>query len=371
MTISADKSKRIGRVYHNTKLPGGLSGPVKVLRRLRDEGVTGINLQDVKDFLSAQDSFTLHKVVKRKFARNKIAVTGIGEQYEMDLCDYSSLAKYNDNFKYILVVIDVFSKMVWVQLLKSKTSGSMVAALSELFKVVPPVKLARTDRGGEFCNKAVAQLFQNKGIHHFTTENEPKCAICERMIRNIRSKLARYFTWKQTHRYIDVLPDIIHAYNNTWHSSIQMAPSSVNKSNESAVFWMLYAPKKSKKKPAKLKPYKFSIGSHVRVSALKGKFMREKDHRWTGEIFEIAGQSRRDGINVYVLRDYNKEKISGRWYEEELQLVHISPDTVWKVEKVLKTRKRKGQEREHLVSWLHWPKSYNSWILASDLEDYK
>lgn len=256
-------------------------------------------------------------------------MSGIAEQYDADLADLSSISKNNDGFKYLLV-IDVFSRHLWVQALKSKTAAAMVSALTDMFSVAPTPRLLRTDKGGEFVNGTVSKFFKNHNIHHFVTENEPKANYSERVIKTLKSKITKYLSWKQSSRYIDVLRDIVNAYNNTYHSSIKMAPVQVNADNQRGLWWMLYWPKKirprKRKSSEKTKPYKYEIGARVRISLLKGKSTREYDEKWSGEIFEISERRRRDGINVYKIKDYYDEPVSGHFYEEELQAVRVEPD---------------------------------------------
>ncbi len=67
---------------------------------------------------------------------------------------------------------------------------------------------------------------------------------------------------------------------------------------------------------------------------------------------------------MYKIHDYNKEDILGTFYQEELQLV--IPGEVFKIERVLKTRKRKGHPKEYIVHWLRWPAKYDSRISEKD-----
>ena len=95
-------------------------------------------------------------------------------------------------------------------------------------------------------------------------------------------------------------------------------------------------------------------------------FDREYDQTWTGEIFTVTKRWWRDGIPVYEIEDYNKNPFHGTFYEPELQAVVMDPDTTFKINKVLKTRGR-GAKKEHYVSWLNWPKSFDAWIPDSQL----
>jgi hypothetical protein len=71
-------------------------------------------------------------------------------------------------------------------------------------------------------------------------------------------------------------------------------------------------------------------------------------------------------VEEYKLKDYSDDPISGTFYAQELQRVNKKEDTVWKVDKILKERMRKG-DKEVLVFWYQWPSKYNSWIKKSEL----
>ena len=107
----------------------------------------------------------------------------------------------------------------------------------------------------------------------------------------------------------------------------------------------------------------------VRISHLRHPFQREYTERWTGEIFKIKTRTVRGGLNIYQLEDWLEGAVEGTFYEPELQLITADPDGVFKVEKVLRSRKRRGHEKEYLVRWLHWPDRFNSWVKASDMQD--
>lgn len=201
-------------------------------------------------------------------------------------------------------------------------------------------------------------------------------------MKTIKGRITRHFTHTQSYRYIDVLPEIVKAYNDTYHSTIKMAPSAVNGENELSLWRMLYPPmdEKSTRKRKTVKnmqsseskkAYTFSIGDHVRLSHLKKTFDREYDQKWTGEIFKISRRMRREGLNVYRVVDYHDEPVEGTFYEVELQSVEVSPDKLWKVAKIIKSRKRRGQAREVLVRWLHWPQRFDTWVEASEVENYQ
>ena len=75
----------------------------------------------------------------------------------------------------------------------------------------------------------------------------------------------------------------------------------------------------------------------------------------------------RSGIPVYKVTDYDKDPIEGTFYQSKLQKVNKDKDDLWRVNKVLKKRKRKGQE-EWFVSFMGWPKKFNMWLPKENIQ---
>ena len=294
-----------------------------------------------------------------------MVVEGIDSQWDIDLMDVGSLAKKNDGIKFLLIVIDVFSKYLFVRALSSKTGKEVKGALEDIFQQGRKPKLCRFDQGKEFSNRKVEELLEDQNIKFFTTQNETKANFAERMIKSMKKTIYRYITHSDNERYIDKLQDFVRSYNYSYHKTIGMPPASVDSRNERSVWWYTYWPKVGES--FKARPYKLEIGDRVRVNYLGRTFDREYDFKWSGEIFQVRARYRRDGINICRLKDYLEEDIKGSFYEAELKKVKVAEDKVWKVSKILKTRKKKGK-KEHLVRWLHWPKKFDSWISDQELK---
>ena len=62
-----------------------------------------------------------------------------------------------------------------------------------------------------------------------------KANYVERLNRTLKLRISRYFSHKQTHKWINVLSDITHSYNNKFHRTIKRTPTSVNKDNANGV----------------------------------------------------------------------------------------------------------------------------------------
>ena len=100
-----------------------------------------------------------------------------------DLMDMQVFSKFNHGVKYLLAVIDVFSKYGWLIPLKDKTGKSVASALETIFKERKPEKMW-VDKGKEFYSKDVKDL-----IELYSTENEEKSSIVERWVRTMKEKM--------------------------------------------------------------------------------------------------------------------------------------------------------------------------------------
>ena len=110
--------------------------------------------------------------------------------------------------------------------------------------------------------------------------------------------------------------------------------------------------------------FKLKVDDTVRISKYKNIFAKGYTPNWTEEVFIVTEIIPRIPA-VYRIKDLNNETVEGVFYESELQKV-IKEDDVYKVDQILKKRKRNGGT-EFFVSWLGYPDSFNSWIKQSDI----
>ena len=111
--------------YFNSKSPVAFTSPLALYREAKKRYLS-LTFYQVKTWLQSKDTYTLHKPVHYNFPRNRVIVTGIDDQWQADLVDISSLARFNKGYKFLLTCIDVFSKFAWVVPLKNKTEATLV-----------------------------------------------------------------------------------------------------------------------------------------------------------------------------------------------------------------------------------------------------
>ena len=357
-------SDYLDRVYYNVRNPGSFQSYRKLHQTVGKHGRYQLGTSRLRRWLQNQHPYSRNKLhLPKAIERARVIVMGLHDQYDADLADFQHLANANDGMRYILVVIDVFSRVTWAEAIRDKSNVEVIAAFERIFRRGHVPRRLRTDNGKEFTARSMETFYDRHNITHFVAMNEVKANYAERVIKTLKSKIYRYMTLVGTARYVDVLQDVVHSYNHTRHSTIHMSPSEVSADNASGLWWRQYHQgMKSFANTSRVPHFKYAIGEHVRIPQVSTAFSREYDARWTEEIFLITDRFRRDRtINMYKVSDGDGEPVYGTFYEMELQRVAPNQDNPWEIERIVKQRGN-GARREALVSFRGWPAFYNRWI---------
>ncbi|XP_032235740.2 uncharacterized protein LOC116617271 [Nematostella vectensis] len=240
-------------------------------------------------------------------------VQGMDEQWQADLCDMQAFHQDNDGIKYLLTVIDVLSSSV-----------SRV-----------PEKL-QTDDGTEL--------------------QRDQASVVERFNRTFKGSMWRYFTHHETRRYLDILPDLVTNYNHSYHRSIRKAPAEVVTPGDAQEVWATLYPEApwaeaitgeketTTTREKKKKSPRFKVGDQVRLSKVKRTFTKGYLPNWTEEVFTIGQVYDHTTPTAYIFHEWDGDALGGRLYEPELQKVHVTETQHFKIDRVVKTRKRGGRD---------------------------
>jgi hypothetical protein len=323
----------------------------------------------------------VNKSIKRIFNRRPVITPGLGKSFECDLIDFSNIKDSNNKYSYILLVIDQFSRYLWGRKLIRKAPSFVAKQMREILQESGACYVLFHDAGSEWKGDFQTLMDEYK-IKTVTRGNELHANFVERAIGSLKTRLFRYFEFKQTRKWTNVFQSFIQSYNATFHRTLQAKPIDITPETE-VTFWIkqYYKTPKIEKKDIKketkkvetkigkqVKSYKFPIGSYVRLTKLRGPFDKKSTQGWTREIFKIVKRTNKNLIPLYVLEDLNQEILDGTFYGPELQRVTYNPEELYKVETILKT-KGKGKNKKVLVKWLGYNKSFNQWIKAKDIED--
>lgn len=298
----------------------------------------------------------LHAPSRKRFPTRPVTVKGIDDLYQADLVEMIPYSRFNKGYKYLLTIINCFSKVAYALPLKNK-SGPEVASALEPILSSNPMKHFQTDQGLEFYNSHVGRIIKKYGVNHYSTFSDKKASIVERFNRSLKSLMFRKFTELGNYNWIKILPSLLKVYNRRKHRTIGMAPIEVNHRNESKVRENIN--KNGQKYKSADTLVKFEVGDKVRISKFKKVFDKGYLPNWTNELFTIT--SVQPTIPpTYKLQDYKDKDISGSFYGHELKKAKIGD--VYLVEKVIR---RKGDRV--LVRWLGFDKSHDTWINKNEL----
>ncbi|KAL3105900.1 hypothetical protein niasHT_028344 [Heterodera trifolii] len=328
LTIIMDlkKLRLLEFLYKDLSSPVAFTSVEPLLREAR-KTQPKINRIDVQNYLASQRTYTLHRQAKRRYRRLPTLAPGLHTEWQADLAIFDRLAKQNSGYKYLLVCIDTLSRQVFVEPVKTKTSTNMIIAFGRIFKRSKyiPWKVL-TDQGKEFTARAVQHFFRAKDIEHFCMLTSPQfhAGMAERANRSIKERVYRYFTERNTYKWIDVVQDIVRAINHSPNSTIGMCPADVNFKNAEALRQKLHnaAENVGRRQP------RYRVGDRVRIEKYKHVFQKGYLPRFTNELFTVTEVHTERSPVVYRLRDDHNEIISGTVEQQFVQIEWQTGNTI-------------------------------------------
>lgn len=266
-----------------------------------------------------QSKYHQHSLNRKKYKRLSVHVNNVDDQWEIDLAEIKALSKFNNQFRYWLVCIDVYSRYCWVELLKKKSAKNTAVKFEKILKKKNggyPKKI-QCDEGSEFQD--IRKLLSKRyGFSVFSTYNrEIKASHVERVIGTLKQMVQRVITMTGESDYKKYLPIILNRYNNSPHKSLGGETPAI-----------IYSGKKKNKiarvlirkmlTPVSFTTHLLKEGAKVRITKAKKIFEKSSLRRWSNEKFIIKKVFITDPV-TYELKDLKGEEITGIFYREELQ----------------------------------------------------
>ena len=217
-------------IAKNPKYDGYQRGLASMVYNFFDKKSTGSSVNIPLGF-NEQLAKELHKPIIRKIKKRKVYSGFRDNTWGADLADMQLISKFNKGFRFLLCVIDIFSKYAWVVPLKDKKSISIVNAFQKIFKKSDrkPNKIW-FDKGSKFYNSSFKKLLKDNDIEMYSILNEVKSVVAERFMRTLKNKIYKHITAISKNMYINKLDDIVNEYNNTYHRTIKMKPADIKSS---------------------------------------------------------------------------------------------------------------------------------------------
>lgn len=318
-------------IYEKYNYPG----QAKLYQLAKKEDVK-TTLKEVKSFLAEQKVAQVFKPSPKK--RGFIVAFHPKERVQMDLIDMTNYTRQNGGYGWILIIIDVFTRFIWTYVLPKKDVASVDAALSQFITSYHP-EIVMSDNEASFKSRIVQELMKENDVEHTMVDvgDHKALGVIDRAVKTIKEAIYKYMTDKKTSRYIDQLPHIIHAYNETPNGGIlDIAPAEAD-TKENTVALQI----ENHKKEAVNKKNRsvFHVGDHVRIRNRKGTFERSYDEKY-GEQFVIE---RIEGTKVVLS---NGETITKRRIVKVAPVAEQSNES--KVDVKAQAKKAKALRRERL-----------------------
>jgi hypothetical protein len=251
-------------------------GKDKFTRILKKLGVIATT-KDIETFLNAQSiNQTFNE--PRKVEGHTVSFSYL-DRVQMDIIDMSKFYATNSHFNYLLIIIDIFSRFIWVYALKSKNIENVETVLDKFVEKNKP-NIIITDNESSFISGKIQKKLESYHIKHITADpgDHKVLGVVDRVCRTIKVIIYKYMKENHTTKYLKHLPDIIDSYNNTPHSSIfNLTPEEATKKENYQKIFELNLEKGINNNKHR---NSFSEGDNVRVRNKKKQFERAYDDKY-------------------------------------------------------------------------------------------
>ena len=254
------------------------------------------------------------KPPKKNYITNKTDVYYIDDIWSLDILDLKDYGPGNNKgYRYILVVIDNFSKFGWTLPLKNKNAQTIKDSFENiLINSKRKPNLIETDRGKEFYNNIFQDFLNKNNIKLYSRNTYLGAVFAERFNRTIRDLLKKIVFEQGDGNWIDILQTITKQYNNRIHSSTRLTPIQASlRKNEGYVYKNLLDKRK------KIKP-KYEIDDLVRTADLKKTFSKSDTTNWSYKLYKVTE------IIKDTVPDYKIDNLKERYNESLLKKTELT-----------------------------------------------
>ena len=300
--------------------------------------------------MQKQETYQTHK--QQKLPKSFFPITSHYENQviQIDLADMQELATKNKNVKYLLCVIDVFTRYAWVIPLKNKVESTITDAMSELLHdLKPKPEIINCDNGSEFISASFKSLcvkykikinYAQKGDHH-------KLGVVDRFIRTLRDLMEKYMTMNKTNNYIDHLKDLVYNYNNSYHSAIKSTPVNADPIQIKADLAV-------RQMDALMGENTFEVGQKVRYIINKTTFEKGATAKWSKTVHTIKECLSHSYIldNGKAYKYYELQPIQ----DVEIKEIKVQRTTRQKVRNIntgIRRLRKEGLDRRNIIFKTH------------------
>jgi len=335
------------------------------------QSVPHLSKKRAREILDHIDSYTLHRFFRSPTQYNPYFLYHRRAFIQSDLIDVQQLASQNDDIRFLLLIIDCFTRRIWVYPLQRKNAQQVLQAL-KLWLLRDGGRRRRgrqvfsADGGKEFQNALVQNLLRHYNVELQLASGTSKACYAERANRTIQDILYKYLSDAETSTYIDKLPALVRTYNQRGHRSLRyLSPAQADLPRNEISVRAIAIKRYSAIKPKKPR---FQIGQVVRIKTSAkavSSSRRSYAEQFHGEYYRIQRINQRLPIPLYYIQSLDTlEHLEDGFYAEEITPVRSQR---FKIASVLAWRGR-GRQRQALVRWQFFSPRWDTWVNADQLE---
>ena len=290
-----EKENVLRKVYYNEDGFGSINDTYKQAKKQ----LNSITIEDTKQWLEKQKG----RQTKAYKGFNSYVADEPLEEIQIDLAGFTKSASDNDGYRYCLVAVDVFTKILWGAPIKNKKPDECVRAFKEVLDKIGIPKQIYHDNEGSFSSLKFIRLVKPHKIRQIIVST--KAPFAERAVQTIKNMIHARIEGLDlpVEKWVEMLPAILNKYNSTKHSTTGMTPNEAKQDDNKLKVWLNIKNKAefNRKYPP------LSVGSFVRIYE-PPKHKKGYKSVWSSRVYKITFMNEKG----YLIDDYYKRKVFQR-----------------------------------------------------------
>ncbi len=210
--------------------------------RVHREGYLGVSRRFIHAFLQTHSSTVAKRIVSA--TTNKEVVKSFRPEYpfqhwQIDTMDMIQFAKQNRGYRYIMVIIDIFTKFIYIHPLRNKSQFDVAQVLKKIFLSGDIPDKLHSDNGTEFKGSGGPQNYvgrlclEYKVRQIFGDAYSPQTqGFVENKNKQIKTLLNYFRINNNSYNYVDILDEVAYTINNSKHAVTGYTPMELHKGRQ-------------------------------------------------------------------------------------------------------------------------------------------
>lgn len=283
----------ISKEYHNPKT--GYVGKNGLYEKLEGK----YTHKQINEFFDKDNTANSFKKLGKKPSLAPIMVQEPFDLWELDLMDMSSDDNADAGAKYVMVVMDDFTKYVWARVLGSKDIANFSEGLHSILSESKKLPKAIMSDGEPAMKSGDVQRMLSVNNIKWINREKIHSPTVERMIRTIRGKMERAFIDQGNRKWAKIIPGIVANINATPNVETGVSPDDALREKDD-IWWRLNM--RYHEALGAIQPNKVAVGDMVKV-AVRNFLQKGSKPSWSTKSFKVVGKKGNtlkleDGENV-------------------------------------------------------------------------